>query len=80
MKTGEERSGRALRRLPASAKAAAEGRMTARSAEAARSRFSRAFADVLSGRFWGRWSVEWQRADPSTPPPDRDRRTFPGEE
>lgn len=40
--------------------------------EVARERFARAFADVLSGRFGGRWSVEWQRPDRSAISVDRD--------
>lgn len=31
----------------------------------ARERFARTFADVLSGRFGGRWAVEWEGADRS---------------
>jgi hypothetical protein len=31
----------------------------------ARERFARTFADVLSGRFGGRWAVEWERVDRS---------------
>lgn len=41
------------RRRPRSAGGSAE----------ARERFARTFADVLSGRFGGRWSVKWERAD-----------------
>jgi hypothetical protein len=49
-----------LRRLPATArKAMAEKAAERRSVELARTQFSRTFADVLSGRFGGRWSVEW---------------------
>jgi hypothetical protein len=29
----------------------------------ARERFARTFADVLSERFGGRWTVEWKGAD-----------------
>lgn len=32
----------------------------------ARERFSRTFADVLSGRFGGRWTVEWEGAGRAT--------------
>jgi hypothetical protein len=46
----------------------------------ARERFARTFADVLSGRFGGRWSVQWKGADRSPLPPDRDGRSFTGEE
>ena len=52
-----------LRRLPAAARQAAAGKASSRSAALARSRFDRTFADVLSGRFGGSWSVEWERAD-----------------
>lgn len=45
----------------------------------ARERFARTFADVLSGRFGGRWSVEWKGTDRATLPPDRNRRSLPGE-
>lgn len=31
----------------------------------ARERFARTFADVLSARFGGRWTVEWRDADRS---------------
>jgi hypothetical protein len=56
-----ERSSRMeLRRLPPSAKQAMAGKTVRLSAEVARSQFSRTFADVLSGRFGGRWSVEWR--------------------
>lgn len=58
-----EKSGRLeLRRLPPSARKAFAEKTVARSGEVARSQFSRTFADVLSGRFGGRWSVEWKRA------------------
>jgi hypothetical protein len=40
----------------------------------AREQFARTFADVLSGRFGGRWSVEWKGADRPASPPDRHRR------
>jgi hypothetical protein len=70
-----------LRRLPAGArKAAAEKAAERRTSELARASFSRTFADVLSGRFGGRWSVEWKRADRSTPSPDGNGRAFAGEE
>jgi hypothetical protein len=32
-------------------------------ANTARSQFARTFEDVLSGRFGGRWSVEWNRGE-----------------
>lgn len=63
MSVTERRRGLELRRLPPSARRAATGKAAERSAEVARSQFSRTFADVLSGRFGGRWSVEWGRAD-----------------
>jgi hypothetical protein len=70
-----------LRRLPATArKAAAEKVAERRTHELARARFSRTFADVLSGRFGGRWSVDWKRADRAATSPDGNRRTFAGEE
>lgn len=33
---------------------------------AAREQFARTFADVLSGRFGGRWTVEWKGVDRSS--------------
>lgn len=33
------------------------------STEEARERFARTFADVMSGRFGGRWTVEWGGRD-----------------
>lgn len=65
MSVTERRDRLALQRLPPSARTAAAGKTAERSAEVARSRFSRAFADVLSGRFGGRWSVEWGRSKSS---------------
>lgn len=41
--------------------------------EAARSQFARTFADVLSGRFGGRWVVEWKGADRAALPSARNR-------
>lgn len=61
MSVTEKRGQLALRRLPPSAKRSVEEKATERSAETARSQFSRTFADVLSGRFGGRWSVEWRK-------------------
>lgn len=46
----------------------------------ARERFARTFADVLSGRFGGRWAVEWEGADRSPLTSDRDGRLFTGED
>ena len=71
MSVTENRRGLTLKRLPPSARTVAAGKMAERSAEVARSQFSRAFADVLSGRFGGRWSVEWQREDRSSVSEDR---------
>ena len=79
MKADEKRGGLPLRRLPATARQVAS-RTPGRSATVARSRFSRTFADVLSGRFGGRWSVEWERTDRAALSPDRNRGTFSGEE
>jgi len=61
--------GRAKRRRPA--------RPAAGTAEA-RERFARTFADVMSGRFGGRWAVEWEGADSPSLPSDRDGRSFSG--
>jgi hypothetical protein len=70
-----------LRLLPAAArKAAAEKAAERRTSELARAQFSRTFADVLSGRFGGRWSVEWKRADRPASSPDGNGRAFSGEE
>jgi len=60
MKETEERSRPALRRLPTSARKAAAEKAATRVVHPARAQFARTFADVLSGRFGGRWSVEWQ--------------------
>lgn len=46
----------------------------------AREQFARTFADVLSGRFGGRWSVEWEGADRAPLAADRNGRTLPDEE
>jgi hypothetical protein len=51
----------AVRRLPPGAKKAVAEKAIETSAQIARSQFSRTFADVLSDRFGGRWSVEWRR-------------------
>lgn len=48
--------------------------------EEARERFARTFADVLSGRFGGSWSVEWEGADRAPLSSDRDGRSLAGEE
>lgn len=65
MSATEERTGPVLRQLPASAKKAMADKIAARSATVARDQFARTFADVLSGRFGGRWSVEWRRTEAS---------------
>ena len=62
MSVTERRRGLALRRLPPSARTAVAGKAAERSVEVARSQFSRTFADVLSGRFGGHWSVEWPQS------------------
>lgn len=45
------------------------------STEEARERFARTFADVMSGRFGGRWTVEWEGGDRF--PLARDRESQP---
>lgn len=67
-----------LRRVPLNGRSlggrgAAEGQL-------AREQFARTFADVLSGRFGGRWDVEWEGSDRPPLPAPRNRRTFAGEE
>jgi hypothetical protein len=52
--------------------ARAKGRRAVRptaGTEEARERFARTFADVLSGRFGGRWTIEWKGADLSPAAP-----------
>jgi hypothetical protein len=61
-----------VRQLPASARQAAAVKVGERGGQVARSRFALTFADVLSGRFGGRWSVEWGAADR---PPSRGSRS-----
>jgi hypothetical protein len=78
MSVSEKRRGLALRRLPPNARRAVADKTAERSAEVARLQFSRTFADVLSGRFGGRWSVEWERTN-SIPPSSENRRPFTGE-
>jgi hypothetical protein len=60
MSATEQRTGPALRQLPANARTAAAEKTAVR---AARGQFARTFADVLSGRFGGRWEVEWEGSD-----------------
>ena len=43
----------------------------------ARERFARTFADVMSGRFGGRWTVEWE-GGASSLTLDRDGRSLTG--
>lgn len=62
MKFTEKSARLELRRLPPSARKAVAEKAIERRGDVARSQFSRTFADVLSGRFGGRWSVEWKRA------------------
>lgn len=59
MSATQKHRGLELRQLPASARKATAEKAAAKSAWAARAQFSRVFADVLSGRFGGNWSVEW---------------------
>ena len=75
--TGRRR-GLALRRLPPSARTAVTDKATERSTAIARSQFSRTFADVLAGRFGGRWSVGWGRTD-SIRSSSENRRPFTAE-
>lgn len=81
MSTGTSKRDRVtLRRLPAAARQPAAGKASGRSTALARSRFDRTFADVLSGRFGGSWSVEWKRSDRAASSSDGDGRAFSGEE
>lgn len=69
-----------LRKLPATARTAAREKAAERRGRQARDQFSRTFADVLSGRYGGRWVVQWERPDRAPLSPDRDRRSVSGEE
>ncbi len=69
-----ERSLPKARRLPPSETAVVE-KAAERSGKVARGQFSRTFADVLSGRFGGRWTVDWEGAR-SPLASDRDERSF----
>lgn len=80
MSATEERVGPALRQLPASARRAMADKVAARSGQVARDQFARTFADVLSGRFGGRWSVEWEGADRPPLTALGDRRALSGKE
>lgn len=51
-----------------------------RTNELARAQFARTFADILSRRYGGRWSVEWKDADDSALAANRDGRPLAGEE
>lgn len=59
MRTTEVQTGLALRQLPASARGAVTEKAAERSGQVARDQFARTFADVLSRRYGGHWSVEW---------------------
>lgn len=61
MSATRKRHGLEVRQLPESARRLAAEKAAKRDAYVARAQFSRTFADVLSGRFGGRWSVEWER-------------------
>lgn len=74
MRATGERSHPALRRLPASAREAAIEKAATQNGHPARAQFARTFADVLSGRFGGRWSVEWHGADRQLAEPKPRRR------
>lgn len=78
MSATENRTGPVLRQLPASARQAMAEKAATRAGKVARDQFARTFADVLSNRFGGRWSVEWKGADRSFSPANRDRRAFSG--
>lgn len=78
MKTTKQGNQLTLRRLPASARTAASEKTAERSERVARAQFSRTFADVLSGRFGGRWSVDWEGTDRSPLASDRDGQRFTG--
>lgn len=80
MSTVGERSLPKARQLPAGAKKVVPEKAAERCGKVARGQFSRTFAAVLSGRFGGRWDVEWEGADRPALPADRDGRPFTGEE
>jgi hypothetical protein len=46
----------------------------------AREQFALTFADVLSGRFGGHWTVEWEAADRPASAPNGDRGAFSDQE
>jgi hypothetical protein len=78
MSATKKRSGLALRRLPVNARTAAAEKAAERSTKVARSQFSRVFADVLSNRFGGRWSVDWDPVDHSALSPRRSGQSHSG--
>jgi hypothetical protein len=73
------RSAPRLRKLPGGARLAARHQTPARQSQEARERFSRTFTDILSDRFGGQWSVEWEGPNRSTLAPSRDGRSLSGE-
>lgn len=78
MNATQGRTSPMLRRLPAGARQALADKAVARSSQVARDQFARTFADVLSGRFGGRWSVEWKGADRPLPAANRNGRALSG--
>lgn len=68
-----------FRKLPVSTRMAAGRLSAAEPSQVARERFSRAFADVLSAHFGGRWSVEWKGSDRSATPSNRNGRSLAGQ-
>ena len=80
MRATDRTSRPTLRRLPPEARTAMAEKLAARSGHDARSQFSRTFEDVLSVRFGGRWSVEWESANHAPLAADGDRRSFSREE
>lgn len=63
MRDADLRSRPQLRRLPPSARTVARSKPVSPAGQTARAGFARTFADVLSRRFGGRWSVEWPETD-----------------
>ena len=63
MRASQQRARPTLRQLPASARTAAAKKAAGRTGQIARGQFSRTFSDVLSGRFGGRWDIEWEDSD-----------------
>lgn len=79
MRAAEEQVRIPLKRLPPSARSQAIAKVAPRNERVARSQFARTFADVLSGRFGGRWSVEWKGPDRPSLTTHRNRRSLAGE-